>query len=348
MIAKPSEMLPCPFCGSPAQVLGSAHFVACCSSAKCNGCPRTPLFSEKNDAIAAWNRRPPSSEQAGDWVPDIRYLAGWFIAALGDIPDDYQKITAEQVMDALIKNMELGQSAPAKPCDAEVDERAERTAKWIESLSHAGINEESCYMAAALLRRLARSEGSTPASPTRPQRQGRADARFLGTKYGVGFSVSRWPELKEGEEILLCTQQPASQDRAAYESAREDLLDWRGRAQRAEARLRSMGYQGIDASEPPTQPASQKATVEAITKAISDYYYRVGSFDHFNFSAAAKAVLNAIEAQPASAAVAAAEVLDYRWAYDPRDKTHHSIRLIAHPEDREVAKLLAAAPGVGS
>ncbi|MGH8073695.1 MAG: hypothetical protein ACREO4_06435 [Lysobacter sp.] len=42
----------------------------------------------------------------------------------------------------------------------------------------------------------------------------------------------------------------ARPDRDAYEGAREDLLDWKGRAQRAEARLRSLGWKGIDASEP--------------------------------------------------------------------------------------------------
>jgi len=43
--------------------------------------------------------------------------------------------------------------------------------------------------------------------------------------------------------------------RDAYEGAREDLLDWKGRAQRAEATLRSLGYTGIDASHPPTPAA---------------------------------------------------------------------------------------------
>lgn len=39
--------------------------------------------------------------------------------------------------------------------------------------------------------------------------------------------------------------------RDAYEGAREDLLDWKGRAQRAEARLRNLGWAGVDASETP-------------------------------------------------------------------------------------------------
>lgn len=45
--------------------------------------------------------------------------------------------------------------------------------------------------------------------------------------------------------------QAAQVDRDAYEGAREDLLDWKGRAQRAEAALRSLGYAGVDASQAP-------------------------------------------------------------------------------------------------
>lgn len=43
--------------------------------------------------------------------------------------------------------------------------------------------------------------------------------------------------------------------RDAYEGARADLLDWKGRAQRAEATLRALGYTGIDASQPPAPTA---------------------------------------------------------------------------------------------
>lgn len=39
--------------------------------------------------------------------------------------------------------------------------------------------------------------------------------------------------------------------RDAYEGAREDLLDWRRRAQRAEAELRRLGYVGVTAAERP-------------------------------------------------------------------------------------------------
>jgi hypothetical protein len=53
-----------------------------------------------------------------------------------------------------------------------------------------------------------------------------------------------------------------SADRDAYEGAREDLLDWKRRAQRAEAMLRSLGYTGIDATEP---PGNSHAAVWAVT-----------------------------------------------------------------------------------
>lgn len=51
-----------------------------------------------------------------------------------------------------------------------------------------------------------------------------------------------------------CPPTHQSADRDAYEGAREELLDWKSRAQRAEARLRALGYQGVDASAPPVPP----------------------------------------------------------------------------------------------
>lgn len=56
---------------------------------------------------------------------------------------------------------------------------------------------------------------------------------------GPDFGVTNRNSVAQGDAI----------DRNAYEGAREDLLDWKGRAQRAEAKLRSLGYSGIDASE---------------------------------------------------------------------------------------------------
>jgi hypothetical protein len=53
-----------------------------------------------------------------------------------------------------------------------------------------------------------------------------------------------------------------SADRDAYEGAREELLDWKGRAQRAEAKLRSLGYTGVDASEPPAVASRDREDAE--------------------------------------------------------------------------------------
>jgi hypothetical protein len=54
--------------------------------------------------------------------------------------------------------------------------------------------------------------------------------------------------------------EPESGLRDAYEGAREDLLDWKGRAQRAEARLRNLGWAGVDASEPPSGEHEQRSS----------------------------------------------------------------------------------------
>ena len=42
------------------------------------------------------------------------------------------------------------------------------------------------------------------------------------------------------------TAPPSAPGRDAYEGAREDLLDWKGRALRAESTLRRLGYKGIE------------------------------------------------------------------------------------------------------
>lgn len=64
------------------------------------------------------------------------------------------------------------------------------------------------------------------------------------------FEIRR-PQPAQGE--------PESGLRDAYEGAREDLLDWKGRAQRAEARLRNLGWAGVDASEPPSGEHEQRS-----------------------------------------------------------------------------------------
>src|SRR5690606_30260137 len=72
----------------------------------------------------------------------------------------------------------------------------------------------------------------------------------------------RWPLADElrGFAAMIDSAGGAKGDRAAYEGAREDLLDWKGRAQRAERTLRGLGYTGIDASEAP-QPAEGDGAV---------------------------------------------------------------------------------------
>lgn len=56
----------------------------------------------------------------------------------------------------------------------------------------------------------------------------------------------------DGLESALAHQPSQSSSyRDAYEGAREDLLDWRRRAQRAEAELRRLGYRGVIADESP-------------------------------------------------------------------------------------------------
>lgn len=51
--------------------------------------------------------------------------------------------------------------------------------------------------------------------------------------------------------------------RDAYEGAREDLLDWKGRALRAEATLRGLGYTGICADEAPQPPSAASVSERA-------------------------------------------------------------------------------------
>lgn len=59
------------------------------------------------------------------------------------------------------------------------------------------------------------------------------------------------PQLAQGE--------PESGLHDGYEGAREGLRHWKGRAKRAEARLRNLGWTGADASEPPQSEHEQRS-----------------------------------------------------------------------------------------
>lgn len=58
--------------------------------------------------------------------------------------------------------------------------------------------------------------------------------------------------------------------RDAYEGAREDLLDWKGRALRAEATLRGLGYTGICADEAPQHPSAASVSERARTASLKE------------------------------------------------------------------------------
>lgn len=85
---------------------------------------------------------------------------------------------------------------------------------------------------------------------------------YVCTRYDAESSrtagVQRWT-LDEAPQAA----EPGLRD--AYEGARSDLLDWKGRAQRAEAELRRLGYVGIDASEKPE--AGQREGIAQSAKA---------------------------------------------------------------------------------
>lgn len=76
----------------------------------------------------------------------------------------------------------------------------------------------------------------------------------------------------------LASAPPSAPDRDAYEGAREDLLDWKRRAQRAESTLRGLGYKGIDASEPPSAPVG----VEGLMQLAREWCLSWGEWAHDN------------------------------------------------------------------
>lgn len=83
-----------------------------------------------------------------------------------------------------------------------------------------------------------------------------------------------------------CCDTPACCFRDAYVGAREDLSDWKGRAQRAEAELRRLGYAGIDASVPPSQPAGEDGPSVYVECRLCDTCEHVGINDAHSVAAA--------------------------------------------------------------
>lgn len=78
----------------------------------------------------------------------------------------------------------------------------------------------------------------------------------------LSFSPDSFP--LEGVGGFKSTRARPLSFRDAYEGARDDLLDWKGRALRAEKRLRAEGWQGIDASSPsPAAPGNEFVLVPA-------------------------------------------------------------------------------------
>lgn len=53
-----TELLPCPFCGGEARMLGTKErwFNPACSNAEC-GCEWTDSYATEAEAVEAWNKR---------------------------------------------------------------------------------------------------------------------------------------------------------------------------------------------------------------------------------------------------------------------------------------------------
>jgi NTP pyrophosphatase (non-canonical NTP hydrolase) len=113
--------------------------------------------------------------------------------------------------------------------------------------------------------------GTTPDCPPalQPTQQGGGEVRIpSAAEWCDENSAEATMEWRAGWDACRVeyprTAPPSAPDRDAYEGAREDLLDWKRRAQRAEATLRSLGYKGIDASEPPSAPVGVEAKAHAL------------------------------------------------------------------------------------
>lgn len=58
-VVEPTTLLPCPFCGERAEVYDfkDGRYLVECSNTSCDVYPCTSIHYDKEDAIAAWNRR---------------------------------------------------------------------------------------------------------------------------------------------------------------------------------------------------------------------------------------------------------------------------------------------------
>jgi len=103
----------------------------------------------------------------------------------------------------------------------------------------------------------------------------------------VGYNACRDAMLAAAPQPAgECCDTPACCFRDAYVGAREDLSDWKGRAQRAEAELRRLGYAGIDASVPPSQPAGEDGPSVYVECRQCDECEHVGINDEHDADAA--------------------------------------------------------------
>lgn len=122
---------------------------------------------------------------------------------------------------------------------------------------------------------------------------------------------SHWSALGyQLHEMTVAKPSPVGGDRMAYEGARQDLLDWKGRAQRAEAELRRLGYKGIDASEAPVGGGVDWITPEMTGTHIVDQVRMMLMFSRIEDDEAERALAIALNriAAPAPAGEAVGDM----------------------------------------